>query len=92
VVRLGDTAFGLDERPHDALELFVFIEGYAHVGEWEGALELSRRSQEVSEAELRPLLCLLWERIEMETTEGSVEGAKRSAALAEVRSMFSCNP
>jgi hypothetical protein len=88
VVNIGDTALKLDEQPHDPLELFVFIEGYAHVGKWQRALELSREAQEVSEAEVRPLLCLLWERIETETAE-SVE---RGEALSEVKNMFACNP
>jgi hypothetical protein len=88
IASIGDTALKLDERPHDPLELFVFIEGYAHIGEWERAIELSREAQEVSEAKAEPLLCLLWERIQTETTE-SVE---RSEALSEVKNMFSCNP
>ena len=88
VVSLGDTAFKLDERPNDPLELFVFIEGYAHREEWQRAMELSQESQQVSEAEVGPLLCLLWERIETET----VESVERSQALSEVKSMFACNP
>ena len=85
---IGDAAFKLDERPHDPLELFVFIEGYAHSGEWQRTLELSRESQQVSKDQVGPLLCQLWERIETETTE-SVE---RSTAMSEVKSMFACNP
>ena len=85
---IGDAAFKLEERPYDPLELFVFIEGNAHVGEWQRALEISRESQEASEAGVGPLLCLLWERIETQTAE-SVE---RGATLSEVKSMFACNP
>jgi hypothetical protein len=88
VVSIGDPAFKLDEGPHHPVEIFVFIEGYAHVGEWQRALELSRESQQLSTAEVGPLLCLLWERIEMET----VEGPGRSEALSEVKNMFACNP
>ena len=88
VVSIGDAAFRLAERPHHPVEIFVFIEGYAHTGEWQRALELSRESQQLSTAEVGPLLCLLWERIEMET----VEGPGRSEALSEVKNMFACNP
>lgn len=88
VVSLGDTAFKLDEHPNDPLELFVFIEGYAHIEEWQRALELSQESQKLSEAEVGPLLCLLWERIEMETAES----VGRTEALSEVESMFACKP
>ncbi|HEX9838046.1 MAG TPA: hypothetical protein VGA72_01800 [Anaerolineales bacterium] len=88
VVSIGDAAFRLAERPHHPVEIFVFIEGYAHTGEWQRALELSRESQQLSTAEVGPLLCLLWERIEMET----VEGPGRREALSEVKNMFACNP
>ena len=88
VVSIGDAALKLDERPHHPVEIFVFIEGYAHAGEWDRALELSRESQEISDGEVRPLLCLLWERIETETAE-SVD---RIETLSEVKSMFACNP
>ncbi|MGZ9226592.1 MAG: hypothetical protein ACXW4M_13655, partial [Anaerolineales bacterium] len=88
VVRIGDIAFKLDESPYDPVERFVFIEGYAHAGAWERALELSRESQQGSRDQVGPLLCLLWERIETETAD-SVE---RGRILSEVKSMFSCNP
>jgi hypothetical protein len=88
VVSIGETALKLDEQPHDPLELFVFIEGYAHVGKWQRAIELSREAQEVSEAEVQPVLCLLWERIETETAESP----ERNRVLSEVKSIFACNP
>lgn len=88
VVSIAETALKLDEQSHDPLELFVFIEGYAHVGKWQRAIELSRDAQEVSEAEVRPLLCLLWERIETETAES----LERGQVLSEVKSIFACNP
>ncbi|MBK6791612.1 MAG: hypothetical protein IPG80_03540 [Anaerolineales bacterium] len=34
VTRLGDVAFALNDHPNDPLEWFVFIEGYAHKGDW----------------------------------------------------------
>ncbi len=87
VVALGDVAFKLNDSPNDPVERFVFIEGYAHVGEWARAVELSKGSYRVSKDFVGPLLCRLWERIEMETTE-SVE---RGAVLSDVKSMFACN-
>jgi len=88
VADLGDTAFKLGDHPNDPVERFVFIEGYAHVGDWERALKLSRESYQVSKGYVGPLLCRLWERIETETTGGE----ERSAALSEVENMFACNP
>jgi hypothetical protein len=88
VVKLGDTALKLDDHPNNPVERFVFIEGYAHVGDWERAIKLSRESYQVSKSYVGPLLCGLWERIEAETTD-SVE---RGEALSEVKSIFACNP
>jgi hypothetical protein len=87
VVALGEQAFKLDDSPNDPVERFVFIEGYAHRGDWQKATELSRVSYRVSKSYVGPLLCRLWERIEAETTE-SVE---RSAALDEMRKLLACS-
>ncbi len=86
VGKLGNQAFKLNDSPNNPVERFVFIEGYAHVGNWKRALELSKVSYKVSKDYVGPLLCQLWKRIETETT-ASVE---RSAALAEVRQTFAC--
>ena len=88
VAKLGDTAFKLDDHPNNPVERFVFIEGYAHVGDWERALKLSKESYKVSKEYVGPLLCQLWKRIESETTNGLPEG--RTEALTEVQSMLSC--
>ena len=88
VVRLGNIAFGLDDYPNDPIERFVFIEGYAHAGDWDKAIEYSRVSYKVSKEYVGPLLCQLWKRVEAET--GQSPG--RSEALAKVQSMFACSP
>lgn len=86
VAELGDKAFALDDYPNDPLERFVFIEGYAHTGDWERAVELSRVSYRVSREYVGPLLCRLWERLEAETAPAQ----ERSEALAEIHEMISC--
>lgn len=86
VARLGDVAFSLPDHPNDPVERFVFIEGYAHQGQWERALELSQASYRVSKEVMRPLLCRLWQRIAAETPAS----AEREAALQEVRMKFGC--
>ncbi|MGZ9234757.1 MAG: hypothetical protein ACXW4E_04465 [Anaerolineales bacterium] len=88
VAKLGDTAFKLEDHPNNPVERFVFIEGYAHVGEWERALKLSRESYQVSKEYVRPLLCQLWDRIETETSSSPTEA--RSQALSEVKNIFAC--
>jgi hypothetical protein len=96
VAELGDKAFELDDYPNDPLERFVFIEGYAHTGDWERAVELSRVSYRVSREYVGPLLCRLWERVEAETVESqgrdALSQSKRSGALAEIHSMIPCPP
>jgi hypothetical protein len=88
VVELGNKAFKLDDFPNSPVERFVFIEGYAHAGDWDRALKLSRESYRVSKEYVGPLLCRLWERMETETASSE----ERSEALEEVQSMFACNP
>lgn len=90
VAELGDIAFQLDDHPNNPVERFVFIEGYAHIGDWERAVRLSRESYRVSKNYVGPLLCRLWQRIEAETTGDLSDG--RSEALAEIKSMLACKP
>lgn len=88
VVKLGEKAFELEnDSPNDPVERFVFIEGYAHMGDWQRAVELSRVSYRVSRDYVGPLLCGLWERIETESTGG----AERSEALVEIQNMIACD-
>jgi len=86
VTKLGDTAFKLNDYPNNPVERFVFIEGYAHMGDWEHALKLSKESYQVSKDYVQPLLCQLWERVKTET----IDSPERNEALSEVKSMFSC--
>ncbi|MCC6567740.1 MAG: hypothetical protein IT315_00730 [Anaerolineales bacterium] len=87
VASLGDAAFAEGLQPADPSERFVFIEGYAHAGEWVRAVELSKLSFEESELMNAPL-CRLWERIAAETAEGP----RRSEALSVAQTMLACNP
>jgi hypothetical protein len=88
VASLGDTALQLDDHPNNPVERFVFIEGYAHVGDWERALKLSKESYNVSREYVGPLLCQLWRRIETET----VGDVKRTDAISKALNLFACNP
>lgn len=88
VVELGETALKLDDTPNDPLERFVFIEGYAHTGEWKKAVELSLISHRISRGFVGPLLCRLWERIERETQRTP----QQADVLSEVRGEFGCSP
>ena len=89
VAELGDIAFKLDDHPNNPVERFVFIEGYARMGNWERAVNLSRESFRVSKNYVGPLLCRLWQRIEVDTTDHLSIG--RTEALVEIENMLACN-
>jgi len=98
VAQLGDKAFKLDDYPNSPIERFVFIEGYAHVGDWDKALEYSKVSYKVSKDYVGPLLCQLWERVASETDPSPGSDVRsgeavsmRIEALAEVQSKFACS-
>lgn len=63
VAAIGDLAFAAGDYPNDPLERFPFIEGYAHVGNWERAAELTRQSSQISPVMMQPMLCKIWQRI-----------------------------
>ncbi len=88
VAELGDKAFELDDYPNDPLERFVFIEGYAHVGEWKKALEYSQVSYKVSKNYVGPLLCKLWDRIDREVSVSS----EKAEYVIQTKTLFGCNP
>ncbi len=88
VAALGDQAFRLDDYPNDPLERFVFVEGYAHVGEWEKALEYAQVSYKVSKNYVGPLLCRLWERIEREVPVSP----EKTEFVIQSKTLFGCNP
>jgi hypothetical protein len=88
VAELGDKAFKLDDYPNDPLERFVFVEGYAHEGEWKKALEYSQVSYKVSKNYVGPLLCRLWERIDRDVTDS----AEKGESVLQAKTLFVCNP
>ena len=88
VAELGDTAFDLDDHPNDPLERFVFIEGYAHVGAWEKAIEYSQVSYKVSKNFIGSLLCRLWVRIDQDV----IASPEKDDFVLQAKSMFLCHP
>ncbi len=88
VVKLGNKAFTLDDHPNDPAEYFVFIEGYAHMGDWEKAIELSQVSHKISKKFVGPLLCKLWDRIARETEDTP----QQKVTQMEARNNFDCKP
>jgi hypothetical protein len=87
VAKLGDAAFDLNDYPNDPAERFPFIEGYAHVGKWDRAYELTEESISVTPM-MGPLLCRLWQRIDASTSYDS----KKESVLAKVNLRLGCSP
>jgi hypothetical protein len=97
VVTFAETALTL-EHPYIPPEQMVFIEGYAHIGEWGRAVELSEQANEVSPELVGPMLCRLWKRIGAETADGVESGvltvdirSKRSEALEKIQILIACD-
>jgi hypothetical protein len=88
VADLGDKAFKLDDYPNDPLERFVFVEGYAHAGQWQKALEYSQVSYKVSKNYVGPLLCRLWDRIDREVSVST----EKAEFVIQAKTLFGCNP
>ena len=87
VAQLGDQAQKEGNSPNDPQEWLPFIEGYAHVGNWEAARTWSLHVFKVNQL-LSPRLCNLWDRIEADVTPpANIEGD-----IAQMRARFSCEP
>lgn len=85
VAELGDRAFALNEYPNGVTERLVFAEGYAHVGRWEDAARLGEETYRLTPS-LGPMLCALWERIDL----GTPASAEKAAALESARTLLAC--
>jgi len=82
---LGTIAFSLDEHPNNAAEYLPFIEGYAHLGKWDKAIQLSNDSIEIS-LEYKRMNCALWKRIN-NSTQNTPE---KNKALEIISNLASC--
>jgi hypothetical protein len=87
VASLGDIAYNLNDYPNDPSEHFPFIEGYAHIGNWVRAHELTRQAQDVTPV-MSPLLCRLWHRIEISVPVGD----EKISTLSSINSELGCIP
>ncbi len=88
VVQLGNIAFHLNDYPNDPDERFVFIEGYAHEGDWQQVIDLSLTSYKISPSYVKPLLCKLLARINHDVPDS----AAKQSSLNELDTKFSCLP
>ncbi|HEY3312088.1 MAG TPA: hypothetical protein VGK00_10645 [Anaerolineales bacterium] len=81
---IRDQALQHGGRPNDPFENFVFIEAYAHTGQWQDALKLNREAYKFSKEVMRPTLCLLWNRIERDLPANPEKQSTLQAARADL--------
>ena len=86
VVALGDRAFTIGDYPNDPAERFPFIEGYAHTGNWQRAVELTRESHQITNM-IDPILCKLWNRIDQNTPAS----AEKQTYLQNLKNELECS-
>lgn len=84
VVALASEAFALNDHPNDASERFPFIEAFAHTGNWESALHLSRTTIQIS-ALYQPMLCRMWEMLAEETPASEAKTGAMLSMLNELQ-------
>lgn len=89
VAALGEQALKLGELlyPVNAPELIPYIEGYAHLGQWERAEQLSSEAQRLT-FRMKHMLCATWERIERETPKTE----EQQAATTKAKTKYNCAP
>jgi hypothetical protein len=85
VVDLGKQAFKLNERLYEvnAPELVPYIEGYAHTGQWDKAVELTMESQKLT-FRMQRMLCATWSRIQGSTAQSEAKQTALSTVQAEL--------
>ncbi|MHC1784639.1 MAG: hypothetical protein AB9891_18110 [Anaerolineaceae bacterium] len=85
IVELGVQAETADVRTKFGPEFIPFIEGYAHLEQWDKAVETTHLAN-IYTAMMQPGLCATWERIIAETESS----AMRSTAILSVQDELSC--
>ncbi len=85
VAALGAEAFALSDHPNDPMERLPFIEGYAHVADWDEAAGQTQAALAVTPVMNNPL-CALWNRIERETADSN----EKTAAINEMDTLLDC--
>ena len=80
VVALWQEASANGYAPGNGVEYLPFVEGFAHLGGWETAVELTLAAEKLPRV-MGPALCAVWDRLEMETSPS----AGRQTALDRVQ-------
>jgi hypothetical protein len=91
VVDLAEQAFSLDTRLYEvnAPELLPYIEGYAHVQQWDAALEKSLTAYRLT-PRMQRMLCATWRRIDAEVARSVPDAPAKQAALDQIHDKLGC--
>lgn len=72
--------------PGHGFEYIPFIQAFAHTGDWEQALALTKQSNRVG-ANMKTILCPVWEELKAEIPQS----AERDAAFGEAGELLGCH-
>jgi len=87
VANLGDQARVMDKKfsKETVAEAVPFIEGYAYMGQWQNALQLSQEMYK-TQNKTQGLLCLVWKNL-LQSTIGNPD---RQAATNQIQNQLRC--
>lgn len=85
VVALWNQASQNGFTPGNGVEYLPFIEGFAHMGDWETAEQMTYTAEGLTRV-MAPSLCDTWERIQMDTQSSAI----RQATLEHVTEALQC--
>ena len=87
VVHLWNAASSNDLKPGNGFEFIPFIESFAHSGDWETAMKMTRSSQKTAQG-IDPLLCDVWAGLETDTPASG----NKEFTINPLRDELKCNP
>jgi hypothetical protein len=85
IARLWEESQAIGERADNGFEYIPFIEGFAHLGDWEQVISLTRSANRITSG-LEPSLCSALERIMKSTPPDG----QRDHTLSDLNSQLSC--
>ena len=84
--QIATQAGDLLKQAQASTELFPFIEGYGHLGNWDEVIALSKAAAPAADSDLRTLVCAILGRLQTSTPVGPA----KTAALAGLDQFLQC--
>ena len=85
VIALWESAQESNLQPNHGFEYAPFVEAYAHQGEWQTSLKLTRTASKITKG-MSSTFCSVWSQLEQDT----IPSDGREQSLVEVRDMLAC--